>query len=48
MLVDSELVNLDGRNYLGGPDVDGRIILNWILKIILSGCERINQLPSQR
>jgi hypothetical protein len=35
VLVDSELKNLDGGNYLGGPDIDGRIILNWILKIMM-------------
>jgi hypothetical protein len=39
MLVESQLENLDGRNYLGDPDVDERIILNWILKIMMSGCE---------
>jgi len=39
VLVDSELGNLDGRNNLGGPDVNGRIILNWILKIMISRCE---------
>jgi hypothetical protein len=38
VLVDSELENLDGRNHMGVPDVVGRIILKWILKIMMSGC----------
>jgi hypothetical protein len=25
-------VNLNGRDHLGDLDIDGRIILNWILK----------------
>jgi hypothetical protein len=38
MLVESELETLNRRNCLEHPDINGMIILNWILKMRISGC----------
>jgi hypothetical protein len=33
------LVNLIERDHLENEDIDGRIILNWIVKSMYKGCE---------